>query len=212
MCKPTTDTSEAMPKALHKHNTTDAQEPGANPQGLPNRGNDLPVNLAEGQPKALHKPTTTLNGPMTTLMRSYLTTALWSSNDEDDLSLERYAIRDISDALMEGSRRDCESFCAQHADDLNRGGLDQEQIGQALWLSRNGHGAGFFDAHPTKVCAAYGREQAIAVVSRDFSKRDALDATCNCPYHACQRLQAAAGKLGEVNLYVHDGQVYAPGY
>lgn len=175
-----------------------------------------PTTTPGANPKDLPKPTTTvkttLNGPMTVLLRHYLTTALWSSNDEDDLSLERYAIRDISDALMEGSRKDCESFCAQHADDLNRSELDQEQIGQALWLSRNGHGAGFFDAHPTSICAAYGREQAIAIVSRDWSKRDALDATCPCPYHACQRLQAVARALGDVNLYVHDGQVYAPGY
>lgn len=78
--------------------------------------------------------------------------------------------------------------------------------GHNFWLNRNGHGSGFWDRYSQTTC----EEQAIAVVSRDFSKRDALNQTCSCRYHVCQRLSEACKPYGSVDLYIgDDGLIYS---
>ncbi len=86
-------------------------------------------------------------------IRSYIETALWSStmmpenDDVSDLSYER-ANFDASDCSLEtviGAKRDCDGFRFDNDADLDASGDDDGRNGHNFWLSRNGHGAGFFD-------------------------------------------------------------------
>ena len=49
----------------------------------------------------------------------------------------------FSAELIEQSERDCAKFQAENAGDLS--GIGSEQAGHDFWLTRNGHGAGFWD-------------------------------------------------------------------
>ncbi|MBK9390516.1 MAG: hypothetical protein IPN68_10080, partial [Bacteroidetes bacterium] len=83
---------------------------------------------------------------------SYLETALWSSTDESDPSggdpLDKnYDISDIESETVEKAKKDLELFFDKCSEKYP-GILDQyddEQIGHDFWLTRNGHGAGFWD-------------------------------------------------------------------
>lgn len=85
---------------------------------------------------------------MDTFTRSYLEAALWSSNDEStpeggDPMDDNYNVEDIHPDTIEAAERDCASFQALAGDLLNEG--TNEQAGHDFWLTRNGHGAGFWD-------------------------------------------------------------------
>jgi len=83
---------------------------------------------------------------------AYFEAMLWSSNDQDDNPLDKnYSISDISDKLRESSKKDllsfvekCEKECSEELEEYisDKG---REKFGHDFWLSRNGHGAGFFD-------------------------------------------------------------------
>ncbi len=88
----------------------------------------------------------------------YCTTALWSSMDESD---ERggepmdanYTVYDIAPDTLAAMHRDCKAFYEQFAgiieSDKAPPAVDLDgQAGRAghdFWLTRNGHGAGFWD-------------------------------------------------------------------
>jgi hypothetical protein len=79
---------------------------------------------------------------------AYITCALWSSHDHaDDSGGEpldaNYDESDLTLGCRNAMRCDCASFVADCANDL--AGLDPEQCGHDFWLTRNGHGAGFWD-------------------------------------------------------------------
>ena len=82
--------------------------------------------------------------------RAYLECALWSSHDESDECGgdpldENYSTDDIALEALQSAIDDCLSFQADNADDLAESGLSDEQAGHDFWLTRNGHGAGFWD-------------------------------------------------------------------
>jgi hypothetical protein len=93
--------------------------------------------------------------------RSYLETALWSSNDESNDQGgnpldENYSIDDFTVEALRESIDDCKSFQAFNLEDLeavyranrdNRGTVvyGPGDAGHDFWLTRNGHGAGFWD-------------------------------------------------------------------
>lgn len=94
---------------------------------------------------------------------AYVVAALWSSSDESDESGgqpldSNYDESDIAPETLEAMRRDCERFQADNADlltayyeaipkgrDSSGEWTPESQAGHDFWLSRNGHGAGFFD-------------------------------------------------------------------
>lgn len=83
-------------------------------------------------------------------LRSYLETALWSSVDDDGNPLDRcYSIKDIADESLQKARLDVMAFLR-----LTIGLLDDVDadapIGHDFWLTRNHHGAGFWDGHYSK--------------------------------------------------------------
>lgn len=81
--------------------------------------------------------------------RGFLEAALWSSTDESDDSggepLDKnYSIEDIAPETLAGLLKDCDDFCEANAKLLARAG-DDAQNGHDFWLTRCGHGAGFWD-------------------------------------------------------------------
>ncbi len=77
-------------------------------------------------------------GYINSILQGYLECALWTEEE-----LDEYAISDIADESQENAKKDIKEFVEKAGDLLN--GLDPEQIGHDLWLTRNGHGAGFWD-------------------------------------------------------------------
>jgi hypothetical protein len=82
-------------------------------------------------------------------VEAYLETALWSSNDESDESggepLDKnYGTADIAEESIAKAIKDCNSFIKANGADLEEAG-DDSQNGHDFWLTRNGHGAGFWD-------------------------------------------------------------------
>lgn len=66
--------------------------------------------------------------------------------DEEDHSESLdgdYDVDDIDDATMDDFRVDCRDFYQANRADLVD--MDAEQAGHDFWLTRNGHGAGFWD-------------------------------------------------------------------
>jgi hypothetical protein len=82
-------------------------------------------------------------------LHGYVTCALWSSTDNADESggepLDaNYGPEDVAPETLESMRRDCAEFIAitgmEHRKNWNAAGA-----GHDFWLTRNGHGAGFWD-------------------------------------------------------------------
>jgi hypothetical protein len=78
------------------------------------------------------------------ILLGYLVCALWSSTDDAGTPYDRqYTLDDFSLEFKARALADCEAFTRQNAALLE--GWESAQIGHSFWLSRNGHGAGFFD-------------------------------------------------------------------
>jgi hypothetical protein len=80
-----------------------------------------------------------------TFVSAYVACALWSSTDDDGEPLDsRFDDDDISVEALASMREDCTQFMEANADDLLHAG-DDSQNGHDFWLTRNRHGAGFWD-------------------------------------------------------------------
>lgn len=82
------------------------------------------------------------------MLNQYLVTALWSSNDqENDQGGEpldnTYNVSDISPESVQKASQDCAAFVQKAGSLLDE--IDSGQAGHDFWLTRNGHGAGFWD-------------------------------------------------------------------
>jgi len=82
---------------------------------------------------------------------AFIECALWSSTECDEdgnmgSSLdEYYSADDIAPETVAALRKDCEDFWEANYALLQRTEADDEQNGHDFWLTRNGHGAGFWD-------------------------------------------------------------------
>ena len=103
---------------------------------------------------------------MDSFTTAYVEAALWSSMDNaDDQGGEpldaNYDIEDIAPEALASIHEDCEAFQRNHADDI---GGELEQAGHDFWLTRNHHGAGFWEGdwqdevgqRLTEACRPYG--------------------------------------------------------
>ena len=81
---------------------------------------------------------------MTSFLEQYLVTALWSSIDEKDNPFDdNYSIDDFSEKALKQADKDCDLFIEKAGDLLDS--FDDTDIAHDFWLTRNGHGAGFWD-------------------------------------------------------------------
>jgi len=99
---------------------------------------------------------------MNKFTNAYIEAALWSSIDNSGSPLDdNYGIEDIAAETLASILEDCKAFQEAHANDI---GGNVEQAGYDLWLTRNRHGAGFWDgdwpddvgAKLTEASHAYG--------------------------------------------------------
>lgn len=121
-----------------------------------------------------------LEGISKNVLRQYLATALWSSNDDEGDPLDsEYDVRDIAKSSINQAKKDLAKFWKQAGDLLK--GEDETQAAHDLWLTRNHHGAGFWDRK-------YNNDE-------DGTKGD--------------KLTKIAEKFGEINPVVgDDGKIY----
>jgi hypothetical protein len=121
---------------------------------------------------------------MTRFMQAYVECALWSSSDGEngEIRLDEYD-GDIAPQTLAAMEADCAGFQANNADLLAAWydiGEDETHAGHDFWLTRNGHGAGFWDRYYIGTGVELGN-----------------------------KLTAAAKKYGEVDLYIGaDGLIY----
>lgn len=96
---------------------------------------------------------------------AYVECALWSTNDESNDAGgnpldDNYTVFDIAPETLEAMARDCAAFQRDNEADLHacygvmgpygaRPG-SPENAGHDFWLTRNGHGAGFWDGDWTE--------------------------------------------------------------
>lgn len=80
---------------------------------------------------------------------AYIECALWSSTECDEEGNmgepldANYSADDITDDTLSEMISECADFQESNAELL--AGLDPAQCGHDFWLTRNGHGAGFWD-------------------------------------------------------------------
>jgi hypothetical protein len=86
--------------------------------------------------------------------RAYIEAALWSTNDDYEEPLDtNYDIDDIAPDALATIIADCQKFQAGNEADLalaydlypQRDWSPESQAGHDFWLTRNRHGAGFWD-------------------------------------------------------------------
>jgi hypothetical protein len=83
---------------------------------------------------------------------AYIEAALWSTHDNANESggepLDKnYDRDDLAASTLAIMKDDCQSFLDAHHEDLKRADKDEdlERLGHDFWLTREGHGAGFWD-------------------------------------------------------------------
>lgn len=80
------------------------------------------------------------------ILKAYLECALWTEEENDDL--ESKTIYDITEKSKKEAIEQIEWFVDSAGEALNN--IEDSSIGYDLWLTRNGHGAGFFDKNYDK--------------------------------------------------------------
>lgn len=99
---------------------------------------------------------------MNTMLAYYISTALYLSCDSEDRPLDaRFTQADIHPDTLTKMEADCTKFQNENADSI---GSEDQRAGVDFWLTRNGHGAGFWDGgwseedgeRLTKSCESFG--------------------------------------------------------
>jgi hypothetical protein len=81
-------------------------------------------------------------------LSAYFECALWSSTDDEGEPLDdTYGLGDIDEASLASMAANADSFLNHPGvrDAIDAAGGDYSQAGHDFWLTRNGHGAGFWD-------------------------------------------------------------------
>lgn len=121
-----------------------------------------------------------------TFTRAYIECALWSSHDTTDENIgpepldANHDESDLAPETLAKMMADCEAFQSTNAEALSESPGSSDQAGHDFWLTRCGHGTGFWDRDDNVWPQPH---------------RDALD--------------ASARAFGNVDLYIgDDGQIY----
>lgn len=100
---------------------------------------------------------------MDRFVRAYIVCALWSSTDNGFLGKDHpdnspegesnggdpldknFSVDDLPEETIKAMTEDCDRFRAKVVAGPGFGPWDDDQAGHDFWLTRNGHGAGFWD-------------------------------------------------------------------
>lgn len=79
--------------------------------------------------------------------QQYIETALWASYEEDGTPLdENYGWFDLADETILAFYNDCQKFQTENQELIDmEENQDNSTAGHDFWLTRNGHGVGFWD-------------------------------------------------------------------
>jgi hypothetical protein len=81
---------------------------------------------------------------MDAFLKAYIVAALWSTNGDNDEPLDaNHSETDLAPETLAQMKLDCEKFQKENAEDLACRPADDG--GHDFWLTRNHHGAGFWD-------------------------------------------------------------------
>lgn len=112
--------------------------------------------------------------------RAYVEAALWLMSEDDEGSK---TVDDLDRGTLYAMAKDADRFALCNRALIDLAGLADSRAGFCFWLSRNGHGSGYFDEADSRA--------PVEVVN------------------ACDRLQEAARKAGGRDLYRgDDGKIY----
>lgn len=89
--------------------------------------------------KNIKKLKTITSDFLKSVLNGYLEAALWTAE------LDTYDISDIDNDSIIESRKDVDLFVKKAKENDLLNDLEPESIGHDFWLTRNGHGAGFWD-------------------------------------------------------------------
>jgi hypothetical protein len=56
-----------------------------------------------------------------------------------------YSFDDLAPATIQSFKEDCTDFAQSNTELIHSSNMELEQVGHDFWLTRNGHGAGFWD-------------------------------------------------------------------
>lgn len=80
------------------------------------------------------------------VLTSYIQCALWSSVDDDGSPLDKnYSEEDLAPETIEKMTEDVTKFAKAAKDPIIESGMSESDLGHNFWLTRNGHGTGFWD-------------------------------------------------------------------
>ena len=105
---------------------------------------------------------TTVRATLDEFTRSYIEAALWSSCDDNDKPLDAtYSVEDIAPETLAKMVADCQAFQSAHGELFTEDNCTHysgeysitEYAGHDFWLTRNGHGCGFWDGDWTEPAA-----------------------------------------------------------
>jgi hypothetical protein len=82
---------------------------------------------------------------MKNFIAGYIACLLWLLTDENGGEIRDAYADHISPESMDKIRRECADFYNANRETLERGGWSDEQAGHDFYLTRNRHGAGFWD-------------------------------------------------------------------
>lgn len=98
--------------------------------------------------------------PIDAFTSAYIECALWSSTHDDDLNTPLDQVEaEISPDELESIQYDCDKFREMAGDLLF--GWTHQQAGHDFWLTRNRHGAGFWDR-------GFENGHALTVIAQQF--------------------------------------------
>lgn len=105
------------------------------------------------------------------VLNGYMTCALWASTDDQGNPLDdRYSVEDIAPKARWEMMADCKKFVDEAGNLLD--GLEPEQVGHDLFLTRQGHGAGFWDRKYDSEDENLGKK--LTVIANDFPVVDLM--------------------------------------
>ena len=88
----------------------------------------------------------TITTPLDQMIDAYIQCALWASNDDAGTPLDvNFTVDDLSPDALARMQDDCRAFYIKSGSRNLFDAETPEQMGHDLWLTRNHHGAGFWD-------------------------------------------------------------------